>query len=349
MKADISKKVLTLSTSYDPPKGGIAQVVYTYSRMYPVFNHIVTKKGDSLPEKLVALFLGAFKFIYFCLFKGIRIVHIHAASYNSFKRKGIFIRLAKILKMKIVFHVHGGAFKEFYKNNSAAVTAVFSSVDVIVALSDSWRLFFIDHIGHSKVIIVENVVSPPTLLKVKDDDLIHFLFLGELGKNKGIYDLFEAISENYGALEGRVKFHIGGNGEVNKVRQHIRALGLEDMVISEGWVSGENKIHLLNLADVYILPSYNEGLPISILEAMSYKLPIISTPVGGIPEVVTQDENGLLVSPGDKHAIGEAILKMTMDEKFRRSAGESSYLKVQPHFPDNVAKKLEALYAELLD
>ena len=346
---NLSRKVLTLSAEYSEPKGGIAQVVNTYSGMYPIFNHVATVNSGLFPKKVLIVIVAILKFLYFCLFKDIRIVHIHGASNNSFRRKRVFIYIAKIMRKRIVYHIHGAEYKEFYLRNSSSVESVFSKVDVVVALSESWRLFFEGQAGHSKVRVIENVVSPPVYSMFESDGLVHFLFLGELGKRKGVYDLLEAISEIRSTLANKAKFHIGGNGEVKEIERRIQQLDLEGLVTFEGWVSGEKKIQLLSLADVYILPSYNEGLPVSILEAMSYRLPIISTPVGGIPEVVKQGENGFLIKPGDKSAIAEAILVMTMNEDFRRAAGENSYSKVQPHFPDSVAKKLEEMYSELLD
>lgn len=344
-----SRHVLTLSASYTPPMGGIAQVIEIYSTMYPVFNHVATMRGDSYPKKLLALFSALFKFVYYCIVKDICIVHVHGASANSFWRKRIFICLAKLLGKKVIYHVHGGEFKKFYSLHPKPVKSLINKVDVVVALSNSWRSFFEEELGHQNVQIVENVVLPPSRPSDKCDQRIHFLFLGKLGCGKGIYDLLDTFADNIDALRGKALLHIGGNGEVEKVRQRIRELELEDVVVFEGWVSGDRKIDLLNLADVYILPSYNEGLPISILEAMAYRLPIISTPVGGIPEIVVDNENGFLVEPGDSKALGEAILKMLSNEDFRKSAGKSSFLRVQPYFPDSVLVKLEDIYQELLN
>lgn len=349
MNPELSKAVLTLSVSYDPPKGGIAQVIKTYSSNYPVFNHIATTGGDSASRKFLTTLSAFIIFLYYCFFKEIRIVHIHGASNNSFWRKRLFFYLAKIFRKKIIYHVHGAEYKIFYEKNSRVVKHMIKNADVVVALSASWRDFFTHQVGHSNVKIIENIVPPPTVKEVKDDRLVHFLFLGELGARKGIYDLLHAIADQHKSLEGKAIFHIAGNGEVAQVKQLICDLELENLIKFEGWVTGDQKIHLLNLADAYILPSYNEGLPISILEAMTYKLPIISTPVGGIPEIVTHEENGLLVSPGDTTALGEAIIRIFTNPNFRRSAGAISYAKVQSHFPDTVFVKLEAMYRELVE
>ena len=115
----------------------------------------------------------------------------------------------------------------------------------------------------------------------------------------------------------------------------------------EGWVSGEKKIELLNWADVYILPSFNEGLPISILEAMSYKKPIISTPVGGIPEVVDKT-NGILVTPGNDEEIFSAMKHYVDYKADITKHGEESYKKAETYLPDYVLNHLKRIYESLI-
>ena len=143
-------------------------------------------------------------------------------------------------------------------------------------------------------------------------------------------------------------FFLGGDGDIEEVNQIITNEKLEDIVKYEGWVSGEKKVELLNMADAYILPSYNEGLPISVLEAMSYKLPIISTKVGGIPEILEDGINGFIMEPGDKKAIKEAIDRLMNDVDLRKKMGLESAHKVKAHLPEHVEKQLEQLYDHLL-
>lgn len=104
---------------------------------------------------------------------------------------------------------------------------------------------------------------------------------------------------------------------------------------------------MLNGADVYVLPSYKEGLPISILEAMSYSLPVISTRVGGIPEIIMNGKNGLLINPGDKEALYESIIKLKNSEELRIRMGEISKPIVQEHLPIYVESQLKQLYNSL--
>lgn len=344
-----SKQILTIGCQWKNPKGGIAVVLNSYSRIFPEFNIIVNSNGKNaianLLQLLYSLVATTLRLI-FC--RNIRIVHIHTASYNSFKRSVLFISLAKFFKRKVVIHIHGGGFKEYYEKNTSFVHKNLLKCDTIIALTEYWKEFF-EGLGFENVIVVPNVVDSPTIQERKcDDGKTHILYLGLITKAKGIFDLIDTIYEHKEELNGKIILHIGGNGETATLQSIINECGLSKIVRFEGWVSGDKKVELLNNTDVFILPSYTEGLPISILEAMSYRLPVISTPVGGIPEVVRDGENGFLIKPGDKDALHNAIVRLANDEELREKMGNISYSKVQPHLPEIVAKELEDIYKHLL-
>lgn len=345
----LSARVLTIGCQWKKPKGGIAVVLNSYSRIFPKFNIIVNSNGKNaianLLQLLYSLVMTTFRLL-FC--KSIRIVHIHTASNNSFKRSALFISLAKFFKRKVVIHIHGGGFKEYYEKNTSFVHKNLLKCDTIIALTEYWKEFF-EGLGFENVIVVPNIVDSPTIQERKcDDGKTHILYLGLITKAKGIFDLIDTIYEHKEDLKGNIVLHIGGNGETETLKKMIGDYSLQDIVLFEGWVSGDKKVELLNNADFFLLPSYAEGLPISILEAMSYRLPVISTPVGGIPEVVKDGENGCLFTPGDKEALYNAIITLVSDKELRKEMGELSYRKVKPHFPNNVSVQLENIYQELL-
>lgn len=345
----ISKHILTIGCQWKKPKGGIAVVLNSYSRIYQKFNIIVNSNGKNTVANAVQLLYSLIATtLKLLLCKRIKIVHIHTASYNSFKRSALFISLAKFFKRKVVIHIHGGGFKEYYEKNTSFVHNNLLKCDTIIALTEYWKEFF-EGLGFENVIVVPNIVDSPIIQEKKyHDDKVHILYLGLITKAKGIYDLLDVINEHKVEFDGKITLHIGGNGETGKLQEIIAQKALSSIVKFEGWVGGKKKIELLNNADIFILPSYTEGLPISILEAMSYKLPVISTPVGGIPEVIEDGKNGILFTPGDKEALYQAIDKLHTDKIQRKSMGELSYSKVQSYFPDNVSEKLENIYKELL-
>ena len=345
-----SKKILTIGCQWKQPKGGIAVVLNSYSRIFPIFNIIVNSNVKNaitnLLQLLYSLIAITFKLI-FC--RSIKIVHLHTASYNSFKRSVLFISLTKFFRRKVVIHIHGGGFKEYCEKNKGFVYKNLLKCDTIIALTEYWKEYF-NGLGLENVVIVPNIVDAPVVQNKKyDDGKTHILYLGLITKAKGIYDLLDVVNKHKTELENKIILHIGGNGETSTLQSIIKENGLSQIVKFEGWVSGEKKVELLNNADVFILPSYTEGLPISILEAMSYRLPVISTPVGGIPEVIKDGENGFLFTPGDKDALYNAINNLVADKNQREDMGEKSYKRVQQHFPDKVAEILENIYTELMN
>lgn len=344
-----ARQILTIGVVYKPVRGGIAAVESVYSTFYKPFNHIATTSSDS-NRKLVksAYFIRAyFKFLYWMVFhREIKIVHVHSSSGNSFMRKRIFINMAKCFGKKVVFHCHGGKFPEFTKEHLKLVSETLSKCDCIIALSEWWEKWFKETFHITNVVVIKNVIAEPHINKVKHDRFT-LSFLGLLGQNKGIYDLLEVLSEHKEEFDGKLRLLIGGNGETEKVANYIRGNQLENIVKFEGWVSGKKKELMLNSSDGFILPSYHEGLPISILEAESYGLPIISTNVGGIPEIVKNGVNGFLATPGDRAALYSAITQLMCYNSILEMR-KASLSVAQEHLPKHVENQLKKLYDDML-
>ncbi len=342
-----AKNVLTIGIDYRVVHGGVAAVESVYSTFYQPFNHVSTVVDYGQVRKLMTFFKAYAQFCKWMLFhKEIKIVHVHGSSDASFWRKRIFINHAKMFGKKVVFHCHGSEFQRFTNQHLQAVNKTLNKCDCIIALSDSWKRWFEETIHHRHVVVIKNVIALPHASKIEHDKFI-LLFLGRLGKRKGIYDLMDVLVSHKAEFDGKVQFLFGGDGDVQQIQAIIKENGLENIAQYQGWVNGEKKEHLLNLADAYILPSYNEGLPISVLEAMSYSLPVISTTVGGIPEILKNEENGFIMKPGDKDAIYNAIHTLMKDGKLRDQMGAKSLETVQAHLPNFVEKQLQGLYQSL--
>ena len=152
------------------------------------------------------------------------------------------------------------------------------------------------------------------------------LFLGELGKRKGCYDIPAVIAQVKKSIPA-VRFVLAGAGsEVDEkaIKKLIDEKGVSDNVEFPGWVRGDTKDKLLREADVFFLPSYNEGMPMSVLDAMGYGLPVVSTNVGGIPKIVHDGENGYCCKAGDTDVMSEAITDLLMDQLKREKMAEDS-------------------------
>ena len=346
----ICQQILTIGIDWRKIRGGVAAVEQVYASFFDPFKFVPTVVDGNKLVKALVVIRAVILFVWkLSTDKAIKIVHVHGSSNASFWRKRIFIRIAKWYGKKVVYHCHGAIYKEFTAEHRKAVHALIDKVDCVIALSESWREWFIEEFGCPYVVVLKNVIPAPQKQACHHNDgKVHLLFLGMLGHRKGIYDLLDVLIANKAYYQDKVCLHIGGNGEVDKVKAIIAKEQIGDWVIYEGWVGGDQKIQLLNEADVYVLPSYNEGLPISVLEALSYELPAISTNVGGIPEIVKDGYNGCLIEPGDKEALKRALDSLIGDKALREEMGKRSPQVIEQHLPAYVAKQLTALYSILL-
>lgn len=341
--------ILTVGVDCSRVLGGVSAVEMEYSKLYKPWQHVTTATTGSVFKKWMTFLIGLIKFNYLMIFKSkINIIHIHGASYSSFWRKRIIVNIAKFYNKKVVYHCHGAEFKIFTSKNKDVVVKMLHKCDCVVCLSESWKKWFEEECGCERVEIIKNVISNPVIEYARNENKnsndVNILFLGELGKRKGIYDLLDVLAD---MKDSNVKLMFGGNGEVDKVISRITELGIKEKTVYLGWVSGAEKIDVFNIADIFVLPSYNEGLPISILEAMSYGLPILSTTVGGIPEIVENGVNGFLVEPGDKNALLEFLEVLVLNKTKRLEMGEKSRLVVADHLPNSVESQLKNLYNSL--
>ena len=352
-------------------KGGMVTVMEQIenSRLKEKYNikHISTYKNKI---KVLFIFPAIFKILLYKIIYRIELGHIHMASYGSCTRKSIIIRLLKLLNIKIIIHIHGARFNKFYETSSIRkkkkIKKILNEAEQVIVLSESWKDFFTEIVEKEKIVVLHNAVNLPKLeLKEKDkQDCKNILFLGRLGERKGIYDILNAakqIKEEFQNMHLKdneqksskdfsqnIKMILAGDGEIEKVKDIVKQENLEEIIEVKGWVDSKEKEILLKKADIYILPSYDEGMPMSILEAMSYSLPVVTTEVGGIPEIVKDNENGILIKPGDIEGLKESILKLVNDEKIRKDLGSRARDTIKEKFNiENQIYKLEELYLNI--
>lgn len=344
-----SEHIITIGCNYNPPKGGIAQVVYIYSRyIFSPFKYVANSGEGCLIYKIAKLLNALLVFFFKLIFDyEIKIVHIHTASNISFRRSALFVRIANLFHKKVILHIHGGAFKDYYRREAHYVISVLNRCDCVIALSETWKSFF-EGICDVPVVVLNNIIEPPQKEICKKNGKVHLLFLGLLVKEKGIYDLLNMISEHTDFFRGRIVLHIGGNGDADMLKNTIEQKHISDFVCYEGWVSGHKKTRLFSLCDIYVLPSYIEGMPISILEAMSYGCPILATNVGGIPEIIQDGVNGFLFQAGNKEEMYSKLKKLVVDDNTRMEMGEKNLSLSRLYFPDTVSRNLSSVYSQLL-
>lgn len=318
-------RVLEIGPSSTGSKGGMATVIQGISESKELNKIHDIDLFDSYIDgniftRIIFSIYSYFKF--YTVYKKYDLFHIHMASYGSSFRKMYYIKLLKKKNKKVIVHIHGAKYLEFYnslkKSKQMYITENLNKSDMVIALSEGWKSEFETQLNLKNVYVLNNGINTEDYERANSDCIENkykFLFLGRLGKRKGAYDLLSAIEEL--SKEGvNVTCYMAGDGEIDKFRKIISEKKLEDNIKIIGWIDKEEKIELLKNISTLILPSYNEGLPMAILEGMACGKAIISTNVGSIPEVVIQDQNGIIVEPGNIEQIKNAIKQViSNDEK----------------------------------
>lgn len=333
-------------------KGGIAAVVNGYrgsqlEKDYKV-TYVESYKDGSKIQKLLKGISGYFQFAKVILFYKPDIIHIHSSFGPSFYRKIPFIYMSAWSGIPIINHIHGSEFAKFYLNSSKRkqrlVKKVWGKCSHFIVLSEQWKETFSIVIPKEKMSIVKNysMVMP----EIKRENNKTVLFLGLINKMKGCYDIVDVIYEVSKKVP-EVKMVMCGDGEIDEIKTRAQRKGILDKFEFPGWVRNEEKDKKLREANIFFLPSYTEGMPMSILDAMGYGLPIVASEVGGIPKLVRN--NGEMFKPGDIKGFAEELIELLEDDRKLFEAGRESINIVKAEYSLEVhIKQIEDVYKKFL-
>lgn len=339
-------KVLMIGAGRDV-RGGVSSVVNSYyeaglDKMCELTYLPTMEDGSKLKKLLVA---AKARIRFEGLIRQNEILHVHMSSDNSFYRKAVFIKRAHQAGKKIVIHLHGSTFDLFYKercneSQKSRVREIYAMADAVIALSEDWKQFLQENICEKrKITVIYNGVQMPKAYE-KDYGNQKILFLGILGQRKGTYDLLEVLPKLFEKYP-RAQVFFGGDGEREKAEQICRKKGISDKVTFLGWVRGADKEKLLKECSIYVLPTYHEGMPMSVLEAMSYGMAVVSTYVGGIPHIIESGKNGILCEPGAQEQLQNALEELLSGKERRKELGMRAAEKIQSEF--NVCRNVDRL------
>ena len=349
-------KVLMVGSSLKV-KGGMTTVVESFLQheferditLKYIPTHIETKNNF---YKKIFFLRGLVQILNELIFGKVEIVHMHMSERGSFSRKYIIFKLSKFFNKKVITHTHGAEFEEFYNQSNEKskmkINKLLKESDTVITLGESWNNIIKRIENESNTFILRNSVPIPAKQNKLNDKKIKILFLAVLIKRKGILDLIEASQKIITELESKnkqVEFVIAGDGELESTSKSlVEKLGVSKYFKFVGWVNNERKQELLKESDLFVLPSYNEGLPLSILEAISYGIPVISTNVGSINEAVKNEENGYLINPGDKEKLADFTIKLLTDSNFKQMGQASREVAVDLFDINSYFKMVENLY-----
>jgi glycosyltransferase involved in cell wall biosynthesis len=263
-----------------------------------------------------------------------QIVHLHTSQGTGFYKDLFHMIMAKLCRCRLVVHVHAAEPEALCGHGGSICRKIaimsFSISDTVIAVSEKWREFLSQLIDSRKVVTLVNCVNCRIFDFPEKNRLaltLNVLFLGEVGPRKGVFDLLKAM-DNPKLRGSKIKLWVAGaeerDGDFKRAQKLSEKLRIGAVCKIFGTVIGQYKIDLLRHADVFVLPSYNEGLPIAILEAMASSLPIISTTVGGIPEIVRDGFNGYLIKPGDIEALADRLSHFLTNHKIAQEMGRNS-------------------------
>jgi glycosyltransferase involved in cell wall biosynthesis len=253
-------------------------------------------------------------------------VHVNMAERLSLFRKGAVIVACRAVGVPVVLHLHAAQLHHFYHSLPRPLRAltrwVFSLPASVVVLGTAARRFVIEDLGVAgdRVDIVINGVPEPTHARriAADDGVQRVLFLGNLSERKGVSDLLQALAVP-GFDTARLEVTIAGGGDVQAYEGKARALGIDGFVRFAGWSDQQQVARLMARTDVLVLPSYDEGLPLVILEALANGVAVVCTPVGEIPSVLEDGVNACFVQPGDIAGIAAALQRVLQQPGLRAS------------------------------
>ena len=343
-------KVLVIATSRKT-RGGITSVVKAHEtgEQWKKYHcrWIETHRDGNSIRKL--WYLGTALVEYICLLPFYDIVHIHLATTQSAKRKKMFFYLAKWLSKKVILHFHPSNEKFLFEPmNSKLYRKLFSKADLVLVLSEQWRCWIKMALGLSNHI--EVLYNPCPIVNRRDDlRKNHILFAGTIISRKGYETLirgFARIAQEHS--DWKVIF--AGNGEIANAMKIVECCGIQNQVEFLGWVTDKDKEKVFQEASVYCLASDGEGFPMGVLDAWAYGIPCVVTPVGGIPDIVVDGENGLVFSIGDVDGLANKLRMIISDRTLRKNIvlGQDKYVKGAVNI-NGINRKLEKIYTRLLE
>jgi glycosyltransferase involved in cell wall biosynthesis len=298
---------------------------------------------------------GLLRLAAWCAGRGPRLVHVHTATRGSWYRKGLCVLVARALGRPVILHVHAGP------GDVAAFCArlgplrrwllarAFGAATRVISVSAAGAREVERGLGVRGVAVVPNAapltraVAPAAAVPTDADaDAgVGVVYLGGFANAvKGGQVLVDALPALLDAAPG-VSVSLAGLGAPPALD------GPAGRVRWLGWMEEAPAAAALAGADIVVLPSLSEGLPVTLLEALVHGRPVVATRVGGMPEVITDDVDGVLVPPGDAAALAGAIAALAADPDRRRRLGRAARARAERLSHEEVYARLDSLYREL--
>jgi glycosyltransferase involved in cell wall biosynthesis len=335
--------------------GAVSNLIMESATAEIEFRHISTWNGHHISKlELLRVFcLALLQLSWLLLQQKIDLIHLHLSERGSAWRNSILVLIALAFGKPVIIHAHGAEFHTFHAQLPSYLQKflnwILQKSTYLIVLSESWKEFYISSCAvpvHQVVILHNPVDFPQNIPEKANFGGFKLLFLGKINQRKGIYDLIRAIAKIQPELRQNLKLMIAGSGEIEETEALAEQLGIRAQIDFYGWIDRKQRNELLAQTDLFLLPSYNEGLPMALLEAMSWAVPAITTPVGGIGEVVVHSETGWLVEPGNTEQIKTAIESLLENRELRAKISQTARNKVSAFSIQKYSISLSKLYKD---
>ena len=323
-------------------RGSIASVVESYRAnglftRWPI-QYLATNCDGTLAQKTLIAAKAVRDFGLLLGEKRRVVVHVHASSGAAFWREAAFMGAALAAGSPVILHLHGNGFDR-------SIRWFLEQAAVVCVPCEASRVWVRSVARRADVLVTPPPVATSVPELATKPNLV--LFLGHLEAQKGIYDLLDAVAK-VRAVVPDLRLVCAGDGDRIGVAHYAERLGIADAVKFTGWVGPSGKRALLEHAAVFALPCYEAALPVSLIEAMSAGVPVVASPVGGIPEVVADGASGFLVAPGDKGALERALRKLLLEHGLAKRMGSAARETARARYaPERALPVLESLYESL--
>jgi len=334
--------VLMVGMHLTKTRGGIttltADILGSVIKNDCAFVYLASQAEDFGPFRKILLALTtAVRFVAVCIFRRPQLVYVHIGSNASLYRESAFILLAKVFRKRIVAHFHAGDFEDYYRRQSVIgkrfIQRTLAMADRLVAVSEESAGQLYRANRQLKVTTIPNVINVSAFARIPSRDSrqhvgpVRLLFVGAVGKLKGENDLIDALA----ILKAKglnIKVSVVGY-DAESLRDRCEHRNVSDLIDHLGPVSMDKRISFFEKADIFVLPTYAEAMPISVIEAMAAGLAVVTTAVGGIPEIITDGEDGILFPCGDVEALAEKIIFLINNPKECEKLGKNARRRVR--------------------
>lgn len=311
--------------------------------------YVATATGGSKIKRIGKMLEGYYKAIKILASKKIDIVHIHMAEKGSVYRKGVVIRLAKLFGTKVIVQMHAGPILAWYENlpkrKQVTVAQIFNSADRMLALGKYWKKQMATIINADKIEVLYNGAECPRE-NLYNADGKYIVYMGLLKKTKGTYDLIDAIKLIDGNLSQDIKVYLCGVDENGETARYVAKQGLQNRIVMPGWIDKNTRLELFKNTQICVLPSYFEALSMTVIEAMCYGIPMVTTNISTMPELLGDEIEK--IEPGDVQGLAELICKLVQSKELRLNNSRIEYSRAKEKFSqEKIMRRTVDIYNEV--